>query len=173
MKYPLAFDAWDPHAILNAHPRPWGVLAYCDGEQAAGWSAAMQDGLFDHSRRRYISVIPSSGAWRMADIFDCEEGCYTPAQAAASAKARLHELDSVPTIYVDRDWLPEVVAACKQAGVSAWNLWLTTLDGTIPAEVDGIRPVAVQFQGGPTAPFDVSAVLRPGWMRPPPPLTRH
>ena len=168
MTNPLAFDAWDPHAILAAHPRPWGVFPYCDGAQAEGWAEAMSEGLFDHSHRRYISVVPGINSWRMADIFDCEPGCYTPAQAAAAAKARLHQLDDVPAIYCSLDDVADVAEACKAAGVERWNLFLATLDGSVPGEVEGIRPVAVQDRGGPTAAFDVDVVLRPGWMRPPP-----
>ena len=169
-RYPHAFDSTDPRSILEAHPHPWGIFPYGDGWYAQAWRNLI--GEFPEARRRWFSVIPP-GDPQAADLFDSEAGCLTAQEAAAAARERkrLFPADT-PGIYCNRAEpgydVAAVAAACRDAGLTEWDLFLATLDGSIPTEIEGIRPKAVQAWGGPHARFDEWVILDPACMREPP-----
>jgi hypothetical protein len=77
---------------------------------------------------------------------------------------------SLPTLYCNRDTLPDVLLACTEAGLIAgehYQLWIATLDGSetwggrLLRSVPGV--VAVQVQGGVSAGWDRSVVYEPRW----------
>lgn len=107
----------------------------------------------------YIDVLGNNP--RGADILDVEQGDATPASVLPWLTARAHY--DVGTVYCNRDTLPAVQDA---ANGRPFNLWLATLDGTIPAEVSGGgHLVAVQAFGAKVAGanVDISAVLDHAW----------
>ncbi len=140
----------------------WGIMPYADGKFA--WSKA-DVARFPRARRRHITVF---GDAEIADIADVERGDVRPQDAPDFIRERYRLFPRArPTIYCNRSTLPAVQDAC---GGLVYYIWLATLDGSkLTFITGGGRLVAVQFEGGPHADFDVSVVLDHGWLRPPPP----
>jgi hypothetical protein len=107
--------------------------------------------------------INVTGVWGRGNILDVERGDATPGDAP-------HWYDSITWlpprergIYCNRATLPAVIAAM---GKRDWRLWLATLDGTVPAVVDGREVDAVQY-ASTSEPWhaDWSVVLNGAWRR--------
>jgi len=115
---------------------------------------------------RHVTVwIDVNGTMpQRAQVFDVEKGNGIPANAPAWIDARRAVVHtSLPTIYCGRATLPAVEAACKAAGLLPardYQLWISTLDGT---HYTGPGVVACQYQGGPTAKYDLSVVYDDAW----------
>ncbi len=132
------------------------VAGYVDGLYA--WPAAAWE-RFKHAARVHISVIPP-GDHRAAGVLDVETGGASVSDAPGFIKAR-DRAGERAVIYCNRSTLPAVQAAC--AGLNH-GLWIATLDGTRKLP-DMKNVVAVQYAGGPTAPYDTSIVYDSSWHR--------
>jgi hypothetical protein len=151
------------HAYDSAHPEhipaaAAAILPYADGRYR--WPLE-QVARFPDARRRYITV---AGNAAIASVADVEAGDLAPGEAPAFIRARRILFPRTrPTIYCNRSTLPLVQEAC--AGLD-YNVWLATLDGDKPTAITGGgRLVAVQFEGGPDAGYDVSVVYDEHWLR--------
>lgn len=152
----IAYDSAQPRLIPAAAA---AILPYADGKFA--WPLA-QIARFPHARRRYITVL---GNARIASIGDVENGNISPAGAPDFIDDRRAFFPGPrPTIYCNRATLPDVQSHCQGR---EYNVWLATLDGTVPTSITGGgHLVAVQYKGGPTAPYDETEVLDPAWLHP-------
>lgn len=147
------YDSTRPDLIPASAP---AVLIYADG--LFKWSHA-DKARFPHARHRAISVLNNPS---IAAVLDVELGDATPQDAPEFIKKRGGDA----CIYCNRATLPAVQKAC--AGLD-YRVWLATLDGSKPTSIrGGGKLVAVQYQGGQQAHFDVSVVYEPDWLRPPP-----
>jgi hypothetical protein len=148
-----AYDSTQPWLIPLEAP---AVLIYADGLYK--WSEASVKRLA-HCRYRHITVLGDPAA----NICDVETGDVRPAQAPEFLRGwrNLHPTGSPGTIYCNRSTLPAVQAACQ--GLE-FNVWLATLDGSRPLSIAPPgRLVAVQYQGGAAAPYDLSVVWDESW----------
>ena len=156
MSYRLAYDGTRPE-LIPAHAE--GIMYYADGDFA--WTK--EDlARFPKARRRAITVLNNPHA----NIADVEKGNMVPSDCPGFLAAWRHEhARGLPgTIYCSRDTLAEVQAVCH--GLE-YSVWLATLDGTIPTSIKGGGTlVAVQYEGGLTAEYDVSALLNDTWLHP-------
>jgi hypothetical protein len=147
----IAYDSARPWLIPS---NPAAVFPYADGHYK--WSNAE----FPRARFRYITALGNPEA----DIIDIEPGCvWPPARAADWAHRRLELGRPDLTVYTDRDNLPEVRAV--MTGFT-WHLFLSTLDGSQPAEYDGLHVRAVQFTDRKGL-YDMSVVFDEGWLNVP------
>jgi hypothetical protein len=106
-----------------------------------------------------------------AQVLDVERMDAPAARAPGWIKERAAAVHtSLPTVYCNRSTLPSVTAVCRNAGLAAgkhYQLWISCLDGQEAADraqlasVAGV--VAAQYQGGPTAPYDISDVYDDRW----------
>ena len=153
----LAYDSARPELIPASAA---AILPYADGLFA--WPLD-QVARFPRAARRYITVEADA---RIASIGDVESGDMAPEDAPDFIDERRARFPGPrPAIYCNRSTLPAVQSHC---GDREYDVWLATLDGSIPASITGGgRLVAVQFEGGGQAPFDVSKVLDPAWLRNP------
>lgn len=150
------YDSADPRRI----PKSAKVLfPYADGRFA--WHP--KDFGFPKSVHvRYITVEGGSAAANRASIIDIEPGCvYPPGSAAVRDFVRARwEKHNDATVYCFRAELTAVTSAL--AGLK-YKLFLSTLDGSKPRVFDGLHCSAVQFQGGPTSPYDRSIIYDTRW----------
>lgn len=152
----IAYDSARPHLIPDF---AGAVLMYADGDFR--WPSA-QVARFRHARHRYITVV---GNARVANICDVEKLDVPPEHSARFVEARraLFPAD-LPVIYCNRSTLPKVQSECR--GMD-FGIWLATLDGSRPRTITGPGELlAVQFQGGIDADFDMSVIYNPDWLRP-------
>lgn len=129
---------------------------YCDGNFR--WSDE-SIARFPHAKRRAITVLGNP----TANIADVEKGNMTPEDVPGFLRGwREHHPDGYPgTVYCSRSTLVQVQLWCK--GME-FGVWLATLDGSIPTHITGGGTLlAVQYEGGPTAPYDVTRVLDEDW----------
>lgn len=152
----LAYDATNPG---NIPATAAGILPYADGQFR--WSVP-EVARFPKARRRYITVLGNAA---VASIADVEKFDLTPGAARGFVIGRRCLFPGTrPTIYCSRDTLPAVQESCH--GLE-FDVWLATLDGTVPASITGAgRLVGVQYEGGEDSPFDVTKVLVSDWLRP-------
>lgn len=143
----IAFDSSRP-SLIPLHP--WGIFPYADGHFA--WSHRQRPG----ARYRYITVQADPAA----DIADVEEGCIWPPATVRPWALERQSRGLDVTVYCDRDNVPEVRAALE--GVT-WHLFLSTLDGSVLTEYDGIKVRACQYTDRQDA-YDESAVFDPQWL---------
>lgn len=125
-----------------------------------------------------ILTISTDGSFTDADIYDVENGDYTPPRAAAVARWQITR-GRRPTLYSARDTWPQIVAALQAETVTLDQVdWgASTLDGTQGPDVacpDGntYRAVFVQYTQGPAGRYDLSIVYDDTWHpapQPPPP----
>jgi hypothetical protein len=127
------------------------VAGYVDGP-ASQWPAEAW-ARFPHAVTVRITVNPADNE---GDVLDVENGDAEPADAPGWIKRRHAAGAKFVTIYCNRSTLPAVQAAAQG---TEYSLWISTLDGT--QQVAGA--VAVQYQGGPHAPYDVSVVHDDSW----------
>jgi hypothetical protein len=156
----LAYDSTRPALIPDS---AMVVLYYGDGRYA--WTG---DDLkrFPAARRRAITVLGDPAC----NVADVENGDMRPGDVPNHLREWRHDHPGGEpgTVYCNRSTLPTVQAVCEKASIGPgdWNLWLATLDGSKPRTVEGGgRLVAVQYQGGLDADYDVSLVLDRSWPR--------
>lgn len=138
-------------------------------ELIPGWSrlkALYANGKFaahrDFGRGRIFIDVTGAEPFN-AEVLDVERGDANPAHVNPWLHAR-HQWE-VGTIYCNRSTLPAVVDAAN--GLPFW-LWLATLDGTVPDQVDAGpsgQLVAVQAFGAELVGvnLDLSVVVHPQW----------
>ncbi len=127
------------------------VAGYIDGP-ASQWPAGAW-ARFPHAVKVRITVNPADNE---GDVLDVELGDANPADAPGWIRRRHAAGAPFVTIYCNRSTLPAVQAAAQG---TEYSLWISTLDGT--QQVPGA--VAVQYQGGPHAPYDMSVVHDDSW----------
>lgn len=100
---------------------------------------------------------------------DVEKGDATPGHVPTWLSQRHHATGDWGGVYCNRDMLPKVLEA---AGTLPMDLWLATLDGTIPEAADlglpgNVRLVLVQAYGSDMVGFgaDGSVVMDPDYWR--------
>jgi hypothetical protein len=89
-----------------------------------------------------------------ARCIDVEQGAASPNQAVAFVEERRRLGFDDATVYCDRSTWTTLITQFARAKVEAPLWWIATLDGT------GYLPGAwaVQYQGGPHAPYDLSVL---------------
>lgn len=94
------------------------------------------------------------------DVLDVETGDATPAQAPGWLIARRSQ-GAFPSVYCNASTWPSVRAAIQAAGLLEPPYFIAQYDGdpTIPPDWQAAGCVAKQYQGGMTAPYDLSSVL--------------
>lgn len=133
------------------------VFPYADGNYA--W-ADQREELFPQARYRLITVFGNAAIASIADVEVGNPDLWPPDKARAFVIAR-HDSGHRATIYCNRGDLPGVQQACN--GLD-YDVWLATLDGSQPTSIEGGgRLVAVQYQGGEDAPYDVSVIWDETW----------
>jgi hypothetical protein len=146
MAEPIRFyDSASPKNI------PTGVYAavYVNGRYA--WPEADVDRMAKVIR---ISV-GADPAWAAhARCIDVETGAATLEQAMAFVRERRNFGYDDATVYCDRSTLVALVEAFEHAKIRPPYWWVATLDQT--QDVAGAW--AVQYQGGPHAPYDLSVL---------------
>ena len=150
----------DAAAIARAFGSPNLVAGYVDGNFV--WSQASWN-LFPHSGHIKVSAIPGSSEAMSAHVADCENGDYTPEQAAAWAHAK-HDRDEWPTVYCNLSTAGEVRAATGSLilGVD-YDLWIADWTGS-PHSItfsDGRKAAVTQYENASF--YDKSAVYRDSW----------
>lgn len=141
------------------------VAGYIDGRYA--WSNA--DWAL-HSRARQVSITVGSGTLD-ADVADCENGDYSPAQGVAWAKRKIAR-DGHASLYFSLAALGAIGAEVKAQGVNPAHLsfWIADWDGrpVIPAGATAKQYIDPPGSGGH---YDLSVVLDywPGVDPPPAP----
>ena len=137
---------------------PSGVYAYAYVNGYA-WSDADIERM---GKVRRISV-ESSPVWaRWASTIDVETGAASPADVPAFIRSRRQHGYDDATIYVNRSNWDTCKGLVRGEGLDClW--WVATLDGTwnLPGAW------AVQGQGGPGAPYDVSRLYGEDWFHRP------
>jgi hypothetical protein len=98
-----------------------------------------------------ISVNPDPYWADYARCIDVEQGDAWPVSAAIPFLQARHRRNGDATAYCNRSTLPALRALVDRAGIPVLY-WIATLDGT--QNVPGAW--AVQYQGGMTAPYDLS-----------------
>jgi hypothetical protein len=148
------FDTTDPGSIPASAGEPDYVAGYLDGHwQTFGAITARYPSAVGVS----ITAIPGSGV--DAQVCDCESGDYSPAQAAAWARAKL-ATGRVPCIYCSASSWQDVVLACRAVGVAQTDVdwWIAAYPG--PGAV--LYPGSVAHQWIDRGPYDES-VVADGW----------
>jgi hypothetical protein len=136
------YDATEPANV------PSGVHAavYINGRYA--WP---EEEIRRMSRIFRISVNPDPKWAEFARCIDVEQGDAWPVSAAIPFLAARWRRNGDATAYCNRSTLPTLQALVERAGIRVLY-WVATLDGTM--SVPGAW--AVQYQGGMTAPYDLS-----------------
>jgi len=135
------------------------VGGYVDGRFA--WTGT-QWGLFPAANHVTITAIPGSPQAPGAKVADCENGDYTPAQAASWAHGR-HDRGEWPTVYCSLDLIPAVRQATGSLVLGTdYDIWCADWTGS-PHQVPGCA--ATQYASGTmlAKPYDLSAVYRGSW----------
>lgn len=101
----------------------------------------------------HVSIAVSADA--DAQVLDCENFDASPEQCPAWAE-RQRARGQIPTVYMNASTWPAVRSAFVAQKVSEPNYWVANYDGI--AEVPA-GAIAKQYQGGMTAPYDISAVV--------------
>jgi hypothetical protein len=127
------------------------AITYIDGKYATP----------EHVKRQFRRVLPftvldAPGAWREAKVLDIENGAATVAQARPFVEDRKNNHGWRAGLYCSRDKVRAVAEAC--AGLD-WFLCLSTLDGTIYEDYQGISVYLCQFAGFPA--YDLSYLIGP------------
>lgn len=109
----------------------------------------------------YVSVLPEASWARYARCLDIESGAAKPSDLPAFIHHRRTLGFNDATAYVNRSNWQAAYDAVKAAGEREPLWWVSTLDGTMDAElrVDGATIAiawAVQYSGGPAARYDLS-----------------
>jgi hypothetical protein len=151
------FDATYPLTI----PAAAGVPDYAAGYRDGRWAFA-----FDQIVSRYpsavpvsITAIPGSGPSSACQVCDCENGDYTPAQAAAWAAVRL-AVGLVPTIYCSFATWAAVQGALNAIGIAVERVdwWIAAYPGIGAV----LYPGSVAHQWIDHGAYDESVVVE-GW----------
>jgi hypothetical protein len=144
------FDAVNPQNIPDTAQM---VAGYVDGLYAwklADWAR------FPHAVKVQIAVFASTNA---GHVLDCESGDATPAECPAwvAMRRKAGEDPSVYTSYgnLGQNWAI-VINAFKNARVAEPHYWIAAYPGIGPVLYPGSH--AHQYQGGMTAPVDISVV---------------
>ena len=144
-----AYDSAYPSLIPPGAP---AILPYADGRFA--W----HNSEFPRARYRYITVLGNPHV----DICDYEPGCVWPASNARAWAIARHKIYPDLTFYCDRANLPGLREELEPLGLE-WHLILATLDGSQPAEYDGIQLRGVQYTDRSGA-YDLSLIYDDNWL---------
>jgi hypothetical protein len=111
-------------------------------------------------KRVFRVSVEREAVWaKAARTIDVENGAALPEDVVPFIKERRSLGFNDATSYVNRSNWDDVVERVEFAKIHQPFYWVATLDGT--QEVSGLRGTpawAVQYQGGPTSPFDVSVL---------------
>lgn len=153
---PTMYDTTDPEAIPASAGTPDYTAGYVDGHWPtyAGMIAR-----YPTAVPVAITAIPgSANAW-WAHVCDCEDGDYTPSQAAAWAHARIG-LGFRPALYCSLALWSTVEAACARAGVLLGAVdWILA---AYPGNGQTLYPGTVGHQWIDHGPYDESVIVT-GW----------
>lgn len=115
----------------------------------------------DYGRGR-VFIDVNGAAPFAAEILDVEKGNATPEHVPGWLQERART--EIGTVYCNQDTLPHVLAA---AGSQEFDLWLATLDGSIPSldlpphvELVAVQAIGAGIAGGNV---DISAVVSQRW----------
>jgi hypothetical protein len=138
------YDATSPENI------PSGVYGavYINGLYA--WSPREVDRM---ARVFRITVNPDPKWAEYARCIDVEQGDAWPPEHAIPFLTARHRRNGDATVYCNRSTLANLRPTLERAGIPVLY-WVATLDGT--QNVPGAW--AVQYQGGMSAPYDVSVL---------------
>jgi hypothetical protein len=153
---PTMFDTTNVAAIPASAGEPDYAAGYVDGRWPTFAAMAAR---YTQAVPVSISAIPSSSQARSADVCDCEEGDYTPSQAAAWAQARI-AANRQPCIYCSLSEWAACQGAVEALGITVDQVdwWIAAYPGSGPA----VYPGAVAHQYVDRGTYDESVVVA-GW----------
>lgn len=115
----------------------------------------------DYGRGRVFIDVTGAAPFA-AEVLDVETGDASPEHVPGWLQARART--EIGTVYCNRDTLPHVLDA---AGSQAFDLWLATLDGSVPhvelpahVELVAVQAIPATIAG---ANVDISAVISQRW----------
>jgi len=160
----MMYDSADPSAIPDSAPM---VAGYVRPSRYA-WSSG-DFARFAGRPHVHITVAGAEPDAALASVVDVDDpGGFSPAQARRFIREREAFRPGSASVYVDKNRLDEVTAACE--GLTYW-LWLAWWLGRPPtaaevAELEASLPQGVRlaaWQHTTTPGYDISSVIDPRW----------